>query len=88
MVGEAIDTRVVANVLSIFFFSMFIETVMFTNESNATEGIADEERNPLATPHSKMLGGTEESWCKAIGCGTRIKILAMLFSESVNPSEL
>lgn len=66
---------------------MLTETVMFTNESNATEGIADEERNPLATPQSRMLGGTEESWCKALGCGTGITILAMLFSESVNPSE-
>lgn len=67
---------------------MVTETVMFTNESNATEGIADEDRNPLGTPHSRMLGGTEESWCKALGGGTGITILAMLFSESVNPSDL
>jgi len=56
--------------------------------NNVPEGITEGERILLGTPHSRMLGGTEESWCKALGCGTGVTILAMLFSESVNPSEL
>eukprot|EP01018_Ginkgo_biloba_P013068 Gb_40809 [translate_table: standard] len=68
------------------------ETVQFTGNSdkqNATpeEGI-EEEAILLETPHSRMLGGTEYSWCKALGGGTGITILAMHFSEYVDPSDL
>lgn len=41
------------------------------------------------SPHSRMVGGTEYSWCKAVSRGTGITVLALLFdADKVVPSLL
>ncbi|KAH9311627.1 hypothetical protein KI387_026662 [Taxus chinensis] len=65
---------------------MQTESANLRNE-NACESTA-EEGFLLETPHSRMLGGTEYSWCKALGGGTGITILALHFEQTVNPIHL
>ncbi|XP_057860006.2 uncharacterized protein LOC131068763 [Cryptomeria japonica] len=65
---------------------MLTESPKCTNE-NVCEDIG-EEQFLLKTPHSRMLGGTEYSWCKALGGGTGITVLALHFEQGVDPIQL
>eukprot|EP00249_Psilotum_nudum_P006120 c19472_g1_i1 orf=368-1960(-) len=42
----------------------------------------------LASPHSRLAGGTEYSWCRAVSGGTGITVLALLFSKPLDTAIL
>lgn len=65
---------------------MLTESAKYTNENVSEE--TGEEEILLKSPHSRMLGGTEYSWCKALGGGTGITVLALHFEHSVDPIQL
>ncbi|CAK9204298.1 unnamed protein product [Sphagnum troendelagicum] len=42
----------------------------------------------LEGPYDRLLGDTEENWCRAIAGGTGITVLGVLFSQQLDPSLL
>eukprot|EP00250_Pteridium_aquilinum_P006031 c16023_g1_i1 orf=95-1009(-) len=50
--------------------------------------MAEEAELLAGSPHSRMVGGTEFSWCKAVSGGTGTTILALLFQAEAAPPSL
>jgi hypothetical protein len=53
-----------------------------------TKGAREEGILSLEGPYDRLLGDTEENWCRAIAGGTGITVLGVLFSQQLDPSLL
>ncbi len=51
------------------------------------EGGVDEVIS-LEGPHDRLLGDTEENWCRAVAGGTGISVIGVLFSKQLDSSKL
>ncbi|KAJ7299839.1 hypothetical protein O6H91_Y139700 [Diphasiastrum complanatum] len=39
-------------------------------------------------PHSRLMGATEQNWCRAVAGGTGVTVLGLLFSRLLQPSDV